>query len=94
MSMSSDGRFVAFAADAPSFEPARPSGITDVFVHDTATGSLSRVSTYPGASLAFADSERPALSDNGRWIAFDSTAQLLAGAHEPHRQVVYLRPLP
>lgn len=94
VSISSDGRLVAFAADAPAFEPARPSGIPDVFVFDAASGALSRVSTYAGASLAFADSERPALSGNGRWIAFDSTAQLLPGAHEPHRQVVYLRPLP
>jgi hypothetical protein len=43
------------------------------------------------ADLAFADSERPALSGDGRWIAFDSTAQLLPGTHEPHWQVVYLR---
>ena len=93
VSISSDGRLVAFAADAPQVEPARPGGITDVFVFDTATGSISRTSTYPGASLAFADSERPALSGDGRWIAFDSTAQLLPGTHEPHRQVVYLRRL-
>jgi len=64
-----------------------------VFVFDTTTGSIVRTSTYVGASLAFADSERPALSEDGRWIAFDSTAQLLPGAHEPHRQVVYLRRL-
>jgi hypothetical protein len=62
--------------------------ITDVFVFDSATGSISQTSIYPGASLAFADSERPALSGDGRWIAFDSTAQLLPGAREPHRQVV------
>lgn len=93
VSISSDGRFVAFAADAPQVEPVRPGGINDVFVFDRSTGAISRVSTYPGASLAFADSERPAISGDGRWIAFDSTAQLLAGPHEPHRDVVYLRRL-
>lgn len=93
VSISSDGRFVAFAADAPTFEPSRPGGIYDVFVFDRTTGSISRVSTYPGASLAFADSERAAISGDGRWIAFDSTAQLLPGPHEPHRDVVYLRRL-
>jgi Tol biopolymer transport system component len=93
ISLSLDGRLVAFAADVPQVEPTRPGGITDVFVFDSATGSISRTSTYPGASLAFADSERPALSGDGRWIVFDSTAQLLPGAHEPHRQVVYLRRL-
>jgi len=93
VSISSDGRFVAFAADAPAFEPARPSGISDVFVFDRTTGAISRVSTYPGANLAFADSERAAISGDGNWIAFDSTAQLLPDAHEPHRDVVYLRRL-
>jgi Tol biopolymer transport system component len=93
VTISSNGRFVAFAADAPQFEPVRPGGIVDVFVFDSATGAISRVSTYPGASLAFADSERPAISGDGRWIAFDSTAQLLPGPHEPHRDVVYLRRL-
>jgi Tol biopolymer transport system component len=93
VTISSDGRLVAFAADVPQIEPARPSGLTDVFVFDTTTGAISRISTYPGADLAFADSERPALSGDGRWIVFDLTAQLLPGAHEAHRQVVYLRHL-
>ena len=94
VSITADGRFVAFSADAPQFEPTRPAGIDDVFVFDARAGTIARVSTYPGASLAFANSERPALASNGRSVAFDSTAQLLTDRHEPHRNVVYLRRLP
>jgi len=91
ISISADGRLVAFAADVPQFEPQRPSGVSDVFVYNAATGAILRASTFDGANLAFADSERPALSADGRIVAFDSTAQLLPDAHEPHRDVVYLR---
>jgi len=91
ISISADGHLVAFAADAPQFEPQRPSGVPDVFVYNTATGAILRASTFPGADIAFADSERPALSADGRFVAFDSTGRLLPDAHEPHRDVVYLR---
>jgi Tol biopolymer transport system component len=91
ISISADGRLVAYAADVPQFAPPRPSGLPDVFVYNAATGGILRASTYPGANLAFADSERPALSADGRFVAFDSTGQLLPDMHDPHRDVVYLR---
>jgi Tol biopolymer transport system component len=100
--ISGDGRFVAFCSGSSALVPGGPVHGWDLYVHDLRAGRTTRAG--PGSCF-----ERPALSRDGRWvayltsapefepggwIAFDSTAQLLPGAHEPHRQVVYVRPLP
>jgi hypothetical protein len=76
-SISADGRFVVF--DTPS-----PGG--QIYVRDTCAGQTSGCT--PSTTLVSADvsgrpgngtSERPALSTNGRVVAFDSTSTNLTG---------------
>jgi cysteine-rich repeat protein len=68
--MSADGRYVGFSSQATNLVPGG-SGL-DVFVHDTLTGSTERVSVQTGGGTANCCSAGPHISDDGRYVAFDS----------------------
>lgn len=82
--VSADGRFVAFASDASNLVPDDRNRAADVFVHDLETGQTVRVSVSSnglegnGHSAKSAGISplptRPALSADGRFVAFDSEA--------------------
>lgn len=90
--VSADGRFVAFESDASDLVPNDTNGDSDVFVRDRDTGVLERVSTTADGSEAKGDSTCPALSADGRWVAFLSRASnMVAGSGNPlSRAMVYL----
>jgi Tol biopolymer transport system component len=73
--LSDDGRYLAFdsAATILTATPDR-NGDQDVFVRDRATGTTRRVSLGPAGEEANGRSGSPALSGDGRWIAFESAA--------------------
>lgn len=73
-SLSADGRFVAFASDAADLVPGDTNDDTDVFVRDRQTGVVERVSLAWNGNEARDDSDCPAVSDDGRWVAFMSRA--------------------
>jgi Tol biopolymer transport system component len=77
-SISADGRFVAFASDA-ALTNGDTNGMLDVFVHDRETGRTARVSVTSGEKQVLADTEDPAISANGRYVAFDSDGQFSGG---------------
>ena len=82
-SLSADGRFVAFDSDATNLVEGDTNARTDVFVHDRATGDIERVSvSSSGAQAAFGSSREPAISADGRFVAFHSTASDLAPGDE------------
>ena len=55
-------------------------GASDVFVHDRQTGATTRVSVATGAVQAIGGSFLPAISNDGRFVAFHSAAtNLVAG---------------
>ena len=72
--LSADGRFVAFASDAADLVPGDTNDDTDVFVRDRQTGVVERVSLAWNGYEARDDSDCPAVSDDGRWVAFTSRA--------------------
>ena len=71
-----DARFVAFVSTATSLLGGSPPGIQQVYRLDRLTGALERVSVTPGGRAGEADSTEPAMSDDGRVVAFTSRAQL------------------
>ena len=72
-SISADGRYVAFASNADNLIANDANGPTsDIFVKDLATGEVT-LANWPGVS-ANAGSYQPALSGNGRFVAFESDA--------------------
>ena len=72
--ISADGRFVAFRSDATNLVPGDTNGATDVFVRDRQTGTTRRVSVGPGGAQGNGGSFMPAISADGRFVAFESSA--------------------
>src|SRR5437773_638062 len=78
--LSADGRFVAFDSDATNLVAGDTNGTTDVFVHDRQTGTTERVSGASDGTQGNDASAGPALSADGRLVAFHSSAtNLVAG---------------
>jgi hypothetical protein len=75
--ISSDGRFVAFESDATNLVPDDKNGKWDIFVFDRLTRETRRVSVSTSGGEANGDSHRPAISGDGRFVAFDSVASNL-----------------
>lgn len=77
--ISADGRFVAFRSFAENLSPEDVAA-NDVFVRDLATGTTTLVSRASGPAGAAADGEssEPAISADGRHVAFVSQANNLS----------------
>jgi Tol biopolymer transport system component len=78
--LSADGRFVAFSSDASNLVSGDTNGTSDVFVHDRQTGETTLVSVTSDGTQANGSSFQPALSADGRYVAFSSDASNWAPA--------------
>lgn len=77
--ISGDGRFVAFSSFAV-LDESDLNGSSDIFVRDLTTREITRVSVSSSGEGGNKDSEDPAISADGRYIAFISAASnLVAG---------------
>ncbi len=72
--ISADGRYVAFASRADNLVADDNNGEYDIFVHDRSTGSTERVSVGRDGVQGDNSSWSPAISGNGRYVAFYSQA--------------------
>lgn len=72
--VSADGRFVAFDSEATDLVSGDTNQNTDVFVRDQVTGSTERVSVTWKGQEPRGDSKCPAISADGRHVAFLSNA--------------------
>ena len=74
LSLSSNGRFVAFGSLATNLVAGDTNAVIDVFVHDRNTGTTERVSISTAGAQANNESFSPAVSADGRFVAFQSDA--------------------
>jgi len=81
--ISADGRYVAFGSSGTNLVPGDTNGVEDIFVRDRKTGTTARVSVSSAGAQATGASAypaHPAISANGRFVAFKSAAtDLVAG---------------
>ena len=85
-----NGRYVLFASTAPDLVIDDNNMTMDVFMRDMLTGITEIVSLKTDGSQGDGGSSNSAASDDGRFILFQSTAQLING--EPNLfQDIYLR---
>ncbi len=78
-SISGDGRFVVFRSYATNLVAGDTNGYADIFVKDTFTGRIARVSVAADGTQSNQHSGNPTISLGGEWIVFESGATNLAG---------------
>jgi hypothetical protein len=85
VSISGNGRYVAFASYASNLVAGDTNGTWDVFRYDQVTGQMVRVSVSSAGVQGNATSDQPSASYDGRYIAFRSYANNLVAddANDP-----------
>lgn len=91
--LSADGRYVAFTSKASNLVPGDTNQREDVFVHDRLTGQTERVSVSSAGDQGNDGSGDPAISADGRYVAFDSTSSNLVAGEVPGWERVYVHDL-
>ncbi len=76
-SISADGRFVAFESVASNLVSGDTNGAGDIFVRDRIAGVTARVSIATSGAEFVLSSKVPAISANGRFVAFHTTNPVL-----------------
>ena len=89
-SISSDGRYVAFESDATNLVAGDTNGYDDIFVHDTQTGTTTRVSVASDGTEANDYSSEPSISSDGRYVAFSSDATNLVAGDTNQRDDIFI----
>jgi Tol biopolymer transport system component len=92
MSISADGRFVAFDSDATNLVPGDTNSAGDIFVRDRLTGITTRasVSSLGGQTNSFGTSSEPSISADGNLVAFTSFANNLVPGDTNFRPDVFV----
>jgi hypothetical protein len=96
-SVSANGRYVAFASIGSDFVDGDTNGLTDIFLRDMTSGTTAMVSAAQtgapadlGVSANNAAGKRD-ISDDGRYVAFSSSATNLVATPNNGRQQVYVK---
>lgn len=72
--ISADGQFVAFGSLAPNLILTDNNGVTDIFVFDRINDFTTRVSVSSSGAQGNSFSTNPAISGNGRFVSFLTSA--------------------
>jgi Tol biopolymer transport system component len=78
--LSADGRLVVFYSLASNLVTGDTNGVSDVFVHDRQTDVTERVSVDTAGNQATGTSQNPSISADGRYVAFESSADDLVAS--------------
>src|SRR5262245_47904064 len=90
--LSSDGRFVTFERPASQLVASDGNQRIYIFVHDLAPGVTTRASVSTSGGDANDESYWPAISGDGRFVAFESWASNLV-AGDTRNEDVFVRDL-
>jgi Tol biopolymer transport system component len=91
--LSDNGQFVAFASSSTNLLDAGldANGAWDIFVRDRALDTTTRVSNANAGTEAIGDSSSPAISADGRYVAFVSDAANLVNGDTNKAADVFIR---
>jgi len=88
--ISADGRYAVFGSQASNLVPDDTNGLFDVFLQDRQTGSPLRVSVGPSGAEANGSSGGGAISADGHWVAFISSATNLVPGDTNGQQDIFV----
>jgi Tol biopolymer transport system component len=79
--LSADGRYIAFESRASNLDPIDSDTVADIYRHDTQTGQTILISQSSAGQLGSGPlgSNRPTISSDGRYVAFESSRVLEPG---------------
>ncbi len=89
-SISANGRRVAFSSTASNLVFGDANGASDIFVHDLSDGTTRRVTVSSAGIEANGSSANPSISDDGRYVAFESTANNLVSSDTNARSDIFV----
>ncbi len=91
--LSADGRYVAFSSRSTNLVSGDTNAVKDVFVRDRTAATTQRASVSSGGAQANAAAATliPRISDDGRFVAFDSPATNLVAGDSNGAGDVFLR---
>jgi Tol biopolymer transport system component len=89
--ISPNGRYVVFASVASNLAGSDGNGLSDIFRHDLQTGRTEHVSVSTSGGAANGNSLYPAISGDGRYIAFQSSASNLVPGDTGQQNDVFVR---
>lgn len=75
--ISYDGRYIVFVSLASNLVPDDTNGVEDVFLYDRETNGIERISGAPDGTQANARSLSARISDDGKYVYFNSHASNL-----------------
>jgi hypothetical protein len=78
VSLSADGRYVAFSSKATNLIADDNNSKRDIFVKDRRTGFIERVSISSSGDEGSSDSDNPSISDDGRFVVFESFSAFIS----------------
>ena len=91
VSISADGRFLAFTSRASNLVSGDTNGRADIFLHDRLTKKTTRISINSAGIQGNDVSDHPAISANGRFIAFSSNANNLVSGDGDFNEDIFVR---
>jgi Tol biopolymer transport system component len=92
--ISGNGTRIVFLSNASNLVPGDTNGIPDIFVRDLQRGTTTRVNvTSDGRQTEGRIGHRPAISGDGRWVAYSSEADGIVPGDDNHVFDVFLRNL-
>jgi Tol biopolymer transport system component len=91
--ISADGRWITFVSLADDLVPGDANGLRDDFVHDRLSGQTLRVSVSSSGMEGNGTSGGPAVSGDGRWVAYYSSASNLVAGDTNNAWDVFVRDL-
>lgn len=89
--ISADGNLIAFTSAATNLVPGVTSGRENVYLHSRSGGGIELVSVTPSGREPNGASSEPALSADGRYVAFQTAATDLVAGGPAAEVVVYDR---
>lgn len=89
--ISGDGSSVAFVSSANGITEREGYGFSDIFVRDRLNGTTERISVGSNGARSKASSTEPAMTNDGKKVAFASWASNLVNETTRNRSDLYIR---